>query len=252
MCLILNPFPKMLQSFILCIFIYRLLAAGGSSGRVYKLSVLLCLQRLDIPKEVIVLFGNGVLCYEQYKHFTPRRFNPNNIVVRPGLLEFFKILLRSFHVGIWSCMVPSRLKKVLQVILPEGIRSRLLFVHGRNKCSRPGQYPLCDKVLQRLSTDSKTMEFCLPDRVLMVDDQPMRHVFNGNYPCYFPKSWLGEMDFPNASNVIPDIATALLPFIYPLRSHRSVQNYLRQRQMDGKFIRRLLEPWHIDRVLRTL
>ena len=122
---------------------------------------------------------------------TIQSFYPlNNIIVRPGLLEFFKILLRSFNVGIWSCMVQSRLKKVLEVILPEEIRSWFLFVYGRNQCTRSGLYPLCDKVLQRLSTDPKTMHFCLLDRMLMVDDQPMRHVFNGNSSCYFPKSWL--------------------------------------------------------------
>lgn len=85
----------------------------------------------------------------------------------------------------------------------------------------------------------------------MVDDQPMRHVFNGDHACYFPKPWRGEMALPNARNVIPNIGTALLPFIFPLRASRSVRAYLCDHEMDGKFKRRLIQRWHIDRILQA-
>lgn len=78
---------------------------------------------------MIVLSVNGLLCFEEYDNCTPRCFYGDKIVVRPGLVEFFRILLRSFQVGIWSCMVEALLKNVLKVLL-EDIRSRLLFVYG--------------------------------------------------------------------------------------------------------------------------
>ena len=60
------------------------------------------------------------------------------------------------------------------------------------------------------------------------------------------------MTLPNAANVIPDIAIALLPFILPLKYSASVKEYLRLRnQKDGKFKRRMFERWHIERVLRS-
>lgn len=222
-----------------------------SMGFVYNFYVFLWSQRLDNSTKVIILSVNGLLCFEKYINCTPRRFDRNNIIVRPGLLEFMRILLRSFKVGIWSCMFSTRLKKVLEVLFPEDIRSRLLFVYGRNQCSRPQQYPLCDKLLWRLSSDLKTKEFCLPGKMLMVDDQPMRNVFNGDFACYFPNSWHGEMTLPNASNVIPNIGTALLPYILPLRLYASVYEYLRGHPMDGRFKRRLIESWQIELALRS-
>jgi hypothetical protein len=188
---------------------------------------------------------NGVLCFEQYDRYTPPCLNLSKIAICPGLLEFFRILLRYFHVGVWSCMQPYRLKKVLNFLLPEKLRSQLLFVYGRNKCSWPQHYPFCNKLISRLSSDMKTKRVCLPDRVLMVDDQPRRHAYNGNMTCYFPRPWNGELTLPNQGNVIPNISTALLPFILGLRKYDSVTEFLKANVMDGKHKRRFLEPWHI-------
>lgn len=243
--------PIMVSMLLRSLFLFRnrrilrsimlVIISGGAS----------CSQRRDVSRKVIVLSVNGLLCFEQYIKCTPRRFNPRNIMARPGLLEFFRILLNNFEVGIWSSMAPARLSKVIRYLLPDEIRLRLLFCYGRNKCSRPHLYPFCDKELSRLVTDEKTKHFCRPDKILMVDDQPMRHVFNGDLACYFPTPWSGEMTLPNAANVIPDVATALLPFILPLKYSASVKEYLRRNQKDGKFKRRLIERWHIERVLRS-
>ena len=194
---------------------------------------------------------NGLLCFEQYDKCTPQRFDRKNIIVRPGLLEFIKILLRSFKVGIWSSMVPSRLKKVLEVLLPDQIQSKLLFFYGRNKCGRIIDNPFCYKVLDRLSKDCKTKEFCLPDKVLIVDVQPMWHLFNGDCACYFPRSWSSETSLPNGSNVIPNITTTLIPFIFPLRNYASVSEYLQRHKMDGKLKRRVLETRHYNQIFQT-
>jgi hypothetical protein len=199
-------------------------------------------------KMVIVLSVNGLLCYEEYDKFTPPPFNPNNIKVRPGLIQFFRLLFQYFHVGIWSCMLPIRLRKVMQYILPEDMRRQLLFVNGRNKCGQPGSYPYCFKKLNDLLRQRNAKEYCLPDKVLMVDDCRHRNVYNGDFACYFPISWMGERSLPNPRNVIPNICTALLPFIFDLRRYSSVRRFLEENEFDGKFKRKFLKPWHIKRV----
>ena len=53
--------------------------------------------------------------------------------------------------------------------------------------------------------------------------------------CYFPKSWHGEMNLPNKQNVIPNIFTALLPYILPFQNYYSVRAFLEESEMDGKY-----------------
>src|SRR5436305_72437 len=89
----------------------------------------LCPQLGDVSRKVIVQSVNGLLCFKQYIKCTPRRFNLRNIMARPGLLEFFRILLNNFKVGIWSSMAPARLSKVIRYLLPDEIRLRLLFCY---------------------------------------------------------------------------------------------------------------------------
>lgn len=191
-------------------------------------------------QNVIVFSVNGVLCFEDYGGFNPAMLDFKRIRRRPGLHSFLRILLKHFHVGIWSSMPSGRLRLVIEFLLPQDIRSKLLFVYGRNKCHKPDWYPYCDKVILRLTNDYRTREVCRPDRILMVDDFPWRNRRNGNMWCYFPTSWKGELEFPNSRNVIPNISTALLPFILPLCSYQSVSQYLAKSEMDGKFRGRLL------------
>ena len=77
-------------------------------------------------QKVIVLSVNGVLCFEDYNGFNPPVLYLANVICRPGLHDFFQILLQVFHVGIWSCMPPSRLDLVLAHLLLVELRSQLL------------------------------------------------------------------------------------------------------------------------------
>ena len=62
-----------------------------------------CISTLQ---KVIVLSVNGVLCFEDYNGFNPPVLHLANVISRPGVHDFFRILLQVFHVGIWSCMPP--------------------------------------------------------------------------------------------------------------------------------------------------
>ena len=127
---------------------------------------------MDKSTNIIILLVNGVLCFEQYDQSTPPCLDLSKIKRRPDILEFFQILLQHFHVGIWSSMQPGRLAKVLEYLLPEKVWTKLLFIYGRQKCRWAEYYLNCYKCVDRLFMDPKTRKFRMPNRVLMVDDQP--------------------------------------------------------------------------------
>ena len=60
------------------------------------------------------------------------------------------------------------------------------------------------------------------------------------------------MSLPNRSNVIPNITTALIPFILPLRNYASVSEYLQRHKMDGKLKRRVLETRHYNQIYQIV
>ena len=136
---------------------------------------------------MIVLSVNGVLYFEDYNGFSPPVLHLANVISRPGLHDFFRILLQVFHVGIWSCMPPSRLDLVLAHLLLVELRSQLLFVYGQDKCVRRKPYPFFLESLRRLTVGARTRQFFKSDDVLMVDDCEWKNVLNGNSSCYFPK-----------------------------------------------------------------
>ena len=204
-----------------------------------------CISTLQ---KVIVLSMNDVLCFEDYNGFNPPVLHLANVISRLGLHDFFRILLEVFHIGIWSCMPPSRLDLVLTHLLPVELKSQLLFVYGQDKCVGRKPYPFLQKSLRGLTVGARTRRFCKSDNVLMVDDCEWKNVLNGNNSCYFPKPWKGEMQLPNPHNVIPGICIALLPFIMDLVHFDSVVEFLQSTPMDGKFRRRSLNEWHYSRV----
>ena len=52
----------------------------------------------------------------------------------------------------------------------------------------------------------------------------MRH--NANAICYLPFPFLGEFHYPNESRVIPNVATDIIPFIFPLHRFPSIAEYM--------------------------
>ena len=52
----------------------------------------------------------------------------------------------------------------------------------------------------------------------------MRH--NVDAICYLPFPFHGELHYPNESRVISNVATDIIPFIYPLHRFASVDDYM--------------------------
>jgi hypothetical protein len=52
--------------------------------------------------------------------------------------------------------------------------------------------------------------------------------------CYIPLPFVGDPSLPNDSRVIPNIATDIIPFIYPLYEYESVSEYLKGARRPGQ------------------
>ena len=52
----------------------------------------------------------------------------------------------------------------------------------------------------------------------------MRH--NADAICFLPFPFRGEFHYPNESRAIPNVATDIIPFIFPLHRFLSVPEYM--------------------------
>jgi len=75
--------------------------------------------------------------------------------------------------------------------------------------------------------------YCL-DQVLMVDVCPVPLQRTPDPACYIPLPFLSDLTYPNASRVIPNISTDIIPFIYPMHEHDSVSKYVKVFKRPGK------------------
>ena len=180
---------------------------------------------------------NGVLCFEEYNGLSLQLLEIANVICCPGICVFFQMLLKVFHIGIWSCMPPSRLDLILVHLLPVELRLQLLFVYGHDKCIKRKPYPFFQKVPSRLTLDTKIHQCCKLSNVLMVDDCKWKNVLNGNNSCYFLILWKGEMQLPNLQNFISNVCIALLSLTMDLVHYDSVAKFLQNTPMDEKFHR---------------
>jgi hypothetical protein len=183
-------------------------------------------------KKCIVLCVTGLLCFIN-PNVQPDHWNAHqNVVRRPGLQKLFQMLFDRFHVGLWSKMPMKDLKPLLAFILPKGVLDRLSFVFGREYCERSDNFPYCYKLLRTLFSKRRSRDVCKPDQVLLVDVCPLSLRMTPDAACYMP--WPFQGDITSASTIIPNVATDILPFIYPLHKFQSVTDYMKHSHRPGQ------------------
>ena len=67
---------------------------------------------------------------------------------------------------------------------------------------------------------------CSENQILFVDIRPVSMRYNPIGICYLPYPFVGELHYPNESRVIPNVATDIILFIYPLHRFTSVDKYM--------------------------
>ena len=178
-------------------------------------------------KKYVVLCVRGLLCYvDPSLGLTSRDAPFRNIVHRPGLSKLFSMLLDRFHVGLWSSMTKLKLLPLLRLILPPNVMTTVSFIFSREDYRDFKNYPACYKTYDALFRKPASRVVCVENQILFVDvcSVSMRH--NADAICYLPVPFHGELHYPNGSRVIPNVATDIIPFIFPLHRFTSVADYM--------------------------
>ena len=178
-------------------------------------------------KKCVVLCVRELLCYVD-PSLGPT--SPNvpfrNIVQRPDLSKLFAMLLDRFHVGLWSSMTKLKLFPLLRHILPPNVMKTLSFIFSREDCHDFKNYPACYKTCDALFRKPASRVLCVENQILFVDVRPVSMRHNADAICYLPFPFHGELHYPNESRVIPNVATDIIPFIFPLHRFASVVDYM--------------------------
>ena len=140
--------------------------------------------------------------------------------------KLFTMLLEKFHIGLWSFMTKLKLFPLLWYILLAVVMKSLSLIFSREDCHDFKKYPLCHKMYDTLFRKIVSKAVYLENQILFVDVRPflMRH--NPVGICYLPYPFIGKFYYSNGSRVIPNVATDIISFIYPLHRFACVEEYM--------------------------
>mmetsp|Transcript_47859 Transcript_47859/g.113726 ORF Transcript_47859/g.113726 Transcript_47859/m.113726 type:complete len:311 (+) Transcript_47859:116-1048(+) len=181
-------------------------------------------QRNDAIERLVILDMNGVLLKRT-------RNNRKIAEMRPHLDEFldrlWKLQTRGVKLAVWSSMKEFNLWPLVEEVFGSRV-SELEFVWDQASCTEswPADMakPLLSKELSKLS-DTEWSDF-LPDRVLLIDDDPVKCTCNDEFTAVHPSSFQGLYD--DAWEQVDDSELLqLASYLESLAdSGRSVQDFL--------------------------
>ena len=178
-------------------------------------------------KKCVVLCVRGLLCHVDPSFPSNSSDAPfQNIVQCPSVTKLFMMLLEKFHIGIWSSMTELKLIPLLQHILPPAVMKRLSFILARKDCHDYKKNLSCFRMYDKLLRKIASRAVCSENHILFVDVRLLSMRHNPIGVCYLPYPFVGELHYPNESRVIPNVATDIIPFIYPLHRFASVDKYM--------------------------
>ena len=102
----------------------------------------------------------------------------------------------------------------------------LSFIFSKEDCRDFKNYPACYKTCDALFRKPASRVVCVENQILFVDVCPISMRHNVDAICYLPFPFHGELHYPNESRVIPNVATDIIPFIFPLYRFASVEDYM--------------------------
>ena len=121
----------------------------GSRKKIPPDSATTCSSSLTIRiQPLLILDLNGILCHRSRSNKGPGgvQLRPSigtmaqtDIIPRTDLATFLRFLDKHFCLAIWTSAKRRTAKRLLTMLIPEGIKSRLLFVWGQNYCCQSGQ-----------------------------------------------------------------------------------------------------------------
>ena len=102
----------------------------------------------------------------------------------------------------------------------------LSFIFSREDNHDFKKYLSCRKMYDTLFVKTASRAVCLENQILFVDVRPLSIRHNPDCICYLPYPFVGEFHYLNESRVIPNVATNIIPFIYPLYRFASIEEYM--------------------------
>lgn len=187
--------------------------------------------RLKKSMLTIVLDLNGLLVMrsQQPSQVYPSFQVSKNIhyIIRPGCLEFLKMVLERFNVGIWSTAME---KNVLQMVkcLQEKVGQVLPFfaiwgqegclIYSKRKLFRPDK-PNVEAMFKPLEKMGRCFDLD-PMRTILIDDSPYKGCVSTSSNCIFPTSF----DLSNKEDNI--LLGDLLPYLSRLDEANDVRNVI--------------------------
>ena len=149
-----------------------------------------------------------------------------NIVQHPGVTKLFMMLLEKFYIGLWSSMTELKLIPLLRNILPAAVMKRLSFIFSREDCHDFKKYLSCHKMYDTVLRKTASRAVCSENQILFVDVCPISMKHNPVGICYLPYPFVGKLQYPNESRIIPNVATDIIAFIYLLHKFAFVEEYM--------------------------
>ena len=123
-------------------------------------------------------------------------------------------------------MTKLKLIPLLWHILPAAVMKRLSFIFSTKDCHDYNRYLSCHKMYDTLLRKTASRAVCLENQILFVDVYPISMRHNPVGICYLPYPFVEELHYPNERRVIPNVATDIIPFIYPLHRFASLDEYM--------------------------
>ena len=123
-------------------------------------------------------------------------------------------------------MTKLKLIPLLWHILPATIMKCLSFIFSRKDYHDYKKYPSYHKMYDTLLRKTASRAVCLENQILFMDVRPVSMRHNPIGICYLPYPFVGELHYPNESRVIPNVATDIILFIYPLHRFASIELYM--------------------------
>ena len=105
---------------------------------------------------------------------------------------------------------------------------------SREDCRDFKNYPACYKTCDALFKKLASRVVCAENQILFVDVRPVSMRHNVDAICYLPFSFHGELHYLNESRVIPNVATDIIPVIFPLHRFASVDDYMAHAVRPGQ------------------
>jgi len=137
------------------------------------------------------------------------------------------MLLKQFHVGLWSKTPIWDMLSSSRYLLLKDIEHIISSTFGREYCKGSANFPLCYKVLMPLYSKRHSRDICKLDQVLLVDVNSFSLCQAWDTTCYIPLPFQRDLSSSCTISIITNVATDLLHFIYSLHRFESVSQYIR-------------------------